>query len=199
MGFWSGDQQLASGQEGLALPGAHPTNEISIEFVIRPKFAVLWFEMYSTNHNEMMHTSQQCNCHDLCKISLWSVKYILNYSTPNFGQISNSTKISLVGWAPALIASGLHLQRECHWHRTCEHWKFTTTITLTHWGRDKMAHLQSQCCCLVIIMVSHYTIMHTLWMKAALPLAKSERKKVYFHWLKWMLHSHWLKLFVSID
>ena len=36
--------------------GACPTNDISIEFEIRPKYAVLWFEMYSTNHNEILHT-----------------------------------------------------------------------------------------------------------------------------------------------
>ena len=45
-------------------------------------------------------TSRQCNCRDVCKISLWSVKYILNQSTANFGQISNSIEISLVGQAP---------------------------------------------------------------------------------------------------
>ena len=52
------------------LPGARPTNDISIEFEIRPKFAVLWFKMYSTDHNEILHTSRQCNCRDVCKISL---------------------------------------------------------------------------------------------------------------------------------
>ena len=31
--------------------GARPTNDISIEFEIRPHLAVLWFEMCSTNHN----------------------------------------------------------------------------------------------------------------------------------------------------
>ena len=58
-------------------PGARPTNDISIEFEIRPKFAVLWFEIYSTDHNEILHTSRQCNCRDVCKISLWSVRHIL--------------------------------------------------------------------------------------------------------------------------
>ena len=55
-----------------------PTNCISIEFEIRPKFAVLWFKMYSTDHNEILHTSRQCNCPDMYKISLWSVEHILN-------------------------------------------------------------------------------------------------------------------------
>ena len=59
-------------------PGARPTNEISIEFEIRPHLAVLWFQMCSTNHNEILHMSRQCNCRDLCKISLWLVKYISN-------------------------------------------------------------------------------------------------------------------------
>ena len=60
------------------MPGARPTNDISIEFEIRPKFAVLWFKICSTDHNEMLHTSRQYNCRDVCKISLLSVKYILN-------------------------------------------------------------------------------------------------------------------------
>ena len=33
-------------------PGARPTNGISIEFVIRPKSEMLWFNMYSTDHYE---------------------------------------------------------------------------------------------------------------------------------------------------
>ena len=59
-------------------PGARPTNDISIEFEIRPKFAVLWFKIYSTDPNDILHTSWQCNCRDVSKISLWSVKHILN-------------------------------------------------------------------------------------------------------------------------
>ena len=49
-------------------PGAYPTNDILIKFEIRPKFAVLRFKMYSTDHNEILHMSRQCNCHDMCKI-----------------------------------------------------------------------------------------------------------------------------------
>ena len=67
-----------------ALPDAHPTNGISIEFEIRPKFPLSWFKMYSTNHNKILHMSRQCNCCDMCKMSLWSAKQILNKSTPNF-------------------------------------------------------------------------------------------------------------------
>ena len=56
-----------------AHPGTRPTNDISIEFVIRPKIAVLWFKIYSTDHNKILHMSRQCNCRDVCKISLnWS-------------------------------------------------------------------------------------------------------------------------------
>ena len=53
--------------------GARPTNDISIEFDIQPKFAVLWFEIYSTDHNAILHTSRQLHCRDVCNISLWSV------------------------------------------------------------------------------------------------------------------------------
>ena len=53
--------------------GARPTKDISIEFKIQPKFAVLWFEIYSTDHNEILHTSRQLHCREVCKILLWSV------------------------------------------------------------------------------------------------------------------------------
>ena len=33
-----------------------PTSDISIEFEIRLKFALLWFEIYSTDHNDIFHT-----------------------------------------------------------------------------------------------------------------------------------------------
>ena len=59
-------------------PGARPTNDISIKFEIRPKFEVLWFKMYSSDHNEILHISPRCNCRDMCKILLWSVEHILN-------------------------------------------------------------------------------------------------------------------------
>ena len=48
--------------------GTRPTNDISIELEIWPKYAVLWFKIYSTDHNEILHTSLQCNCCDMCKI-----------------------------------------------------------------------------------------------------------------------------------
>ena len=58
--------------------GVRPTNNISIEFEIRLKFALLWINTYSTDHNEILHTSRQLHCRDVCKISLRSVKHILN-------------------------------------------------------------------------------------------------------------------------
>ena len=82
------------------ISGACPTNHISIEFEIWPNFGVLQFRIYLPDHNEILHTSWQLHCHDMCKISLWSVEYILNQGTANFGRISNSIEISFVGWAP---------------------------------------------------------------------------------------------------
>ena len=35
-------------------PGARPTNCISIEFEIRSEFGVLWFEIWSTDHNTFL-------------------------------------------------------------------------------------------------------------------------------------------------
>ena len=64
--------------ETRASPGACPTNDISMECEIQPKFAVLWFKMYSTDHKEILHTSQQFNSRDMCKILLWSADHILN-------------------------------------------------------------------------------------------------------------------------
>ena len=37
-------------------PGSRPTNDISIEFEIRPKFGGLCFQTYSTDPNEFLHT-----------------------------------------------------------------------------------------------------------------------------------------------
>ena len=100
--------------------GVRPTNDISIKFEIQPKFVVLWFKMYSTDHNEILHTSRQCNCRDVSEISLWLVEYILNQSTANFGRISNLILISLVGRAPGICrwnlqVPNLELPWDCSW------------------------------------------------------------------------------------
>ena len=67
--------------------GARPTNDITIQFKIRPKFQVLWYKIYATNHSEIrpwtdhseiLHTSRQLHCRDVHKISLWSVDHISN-------------------------------------------------------------------------------------------------------------------------
>ena len=58
--------------------GAHPTNDISITFEIQPKFAVLWFVIYSADQKTILHTSWQCNCRGVRKISLWSVEQNVN-------------------------------------------------------------------------------------------------------------------------
>ena len=65
-------------QQTCSDSGARLANDISTELEIRPKDAVLWFKMYSIDHNEILHTSLLCNCRDVCKISLWSLQYILN-------------------------------------------------------------------------------------------------------------------------
>ena len=54
-------------------PGACRTHNISIEFEIRPKFMI-----YSTNHNNILDTSQQSHCRDECKISQSTVDHIPN-------------------------------------------------------------------------------------------------------------------------
>ena len=57
-------------------PGARPTNDISIEFEIWPKFDGMWLKTYCTDHNKILYTSRQCNCRGVCKISLLPVEYI---------------------------------------------------------------------------------------------------------------------------
>ena len=58
-------------------PGASPTNVISIDFKIRSKSVVPWIKIYSTDHNEILHSSRQLHSSDVCKISLWSVGYVM--------------------------------------------------------------------------------------------------------------------------
>ena len=70
-------------------PGHHPTSDNSIKCEIRPKFEVILFKIYSTNNNEILHMSQQWHYCDICKILLWSVDQVLNYSNPNFDRILN--------------------------------------------------------------------------------------------------------------
>ena len=83
-------------------PGARPTNDVSIEFKIQWNFVMVLFITYSADHNEILHTSRQIHCRDVCKIPLWLAEYILNQSTAYFGLISNSIEISLVGRAPVM-------------------------------------------------------------------------------------------------
>ena len=52
---------------------------------------------YSQPVTKFLHTSRQLHCREVCKISLWSVEYISNKSTANFGGISISIEIKLVG------------------------------------------------------------------------------------------------------
>ena len=56
--------------------------------------------MYSADRNRILHTSWQCSCRDVCKISLWLAEYLMNKTITKFHCISNSIKTSLVGQAP---------------------------------------------------------------------------------------------------
>ena len=79
--------------------GGRPTNDISIAIEIQWKFLMLLFITYSADHNEIVHKSQQRNCPNVCKISLWLVGHVLNQSTPNY-----SIEIPLVGRTPGYIS-----------------------------------------------------------------------------------------------
>ena len=79
-------------QMAVTCPGPRSTNDILIEFKIRPKFEVLWFKKYSADYNKILNTSWQDNCCDLSKILLQLFEIILNYSTPNFDRIRIRSK-----------------------------------------------------------------------------------------------------------
>ena len=79
-----------------ARPGARPTNGISIEFEIRPTFAVLWFECAQPI------TTKFCTPHDgvtvgreVCATLLWSVEYVMNKSITAFHWISVYQSLTL--------------------------------------------------------------------------------------------------------
>ena len=65
--------------EGVGLvnapPDPRPTNDISIEFEIRPVFEVFWFKMHSTITTKVStrHDSVTLVTRDVCRISLWSI------------------------------------------------------------------------------------------------------------------------------
>ena len=50
---------------------------------------MFWFEICSTNDNDILHISRSFDSRNVCKIWLWSVEYISNQSTANFGPISS--------------------------------------------------------------------------------------------------------------
>ena len=112
-------------------PGPRPTNDISIDLEIRSKFQVQWFKMYSTDHNKILHTSWQCNCCDFSKISLWSIEYIFNYSTPTFDRISNSIEMLLLGWGPGLFMVQPIPPRQC-WPLRVANTGDMSSISVTH-------------------------------------------------------------------
>ena len=85
-------------------PAAHPTNDIPIKFEIRPKFEVLWFKMYSSDYNKILHMSWQCNCCNVCKILLWTAEHVSNYSTPNF-EFDRNTFSGTGAWCPIALVN----------------------------------------------------------------------------------------------
>ena len=113
--------------------------------------------MYSTDHNEILHTSRQCYCRDVCKISLWSVEQILNYSTPNFDRISNSIEIPLVGQAPRYCVTTLRWMPR---NFTIEK---STLVQVMAWCRQATSHYMSQCWS---IFMSPYGMTRPQWVES---------------------------------
>ena len=57
-------------------------------------------------HSHDSYTVVMCAKFRRDKISLWLEEYVLNQSNANFGRISNSIEISVVGRVPGLVALG---------------------------------------------------------------------------------------------
>ena len=77
-------------------PGARPTNDILVNQIRNcMKFCNVLF------HNILGKSQPHKHYSDVCKISLWLVEHILNQSTTNFYEISNSVEITLVERVPA--------------------------------------------------------------------------------------------------
>ena len=88
-------------------PGARPTDGFLVEFGIRSGFRVLWLEVCLADRRGILHMSRQLHCRGVCGILWWSVEYILGRSTADFGRISNSIGVSLVGRAPGVTQAGI--------------------------------------------------------------------------------------------
>ena len=136
-------------------PGTHPTKGISIEYEIQSKFAVLWLKTCPTDHNEIMHSSRQCYSCDICKISLWSAKYVMNKSDTvslnfelDFYYLTVNTNarmrtlwheqsglcLNIKTVFPGMGISSIKVR----WLWDCFIFMIGIPILLTHWGRDKM-------------------------------------------------------------
>ena len=88
---WRGKHSRHMRNPQFYISGASSTKGISIKFAIRSK--LIWSTCSSLKYAQPI-TNKFCTCHDMCKILLWSVEYILYQSTANFGRISNSIEIS---------------------------------------------------------------------------------------------------------
>ena len=121
-------------------PGAPPTNGIAIEVEIQPKFGVLWVIMCFTNYNAILHTSHNCSCRNVCKISLWSVEYIFNQENSKFWKICEFVQNTVSGtgarcWMyrapihcslfnlPQLEVNIIYIQKHIHiwWYNVMSH------------------------------------------------------------------------------
>ena len=87
---------------------------ISIDFEIRSKFGGPWVKVWSTNHNETVHTSRQTLT--FAKCFLWSVDYLMNKS---IGEVSLNFEFD------GNIASGTGAKRVNYSHLPCTACKFT--------------------------------------------------------------------------
>ena len=78
-------------------PGVRPTHNISIEFKIQPKFAVLWLKMYSTNHNEILYTAQHVQNFVVIGWTYFEFEHSIFWSNLEFVR---NTISGMGAWAP---------------------------------------------------------------------------------------------------
>ena len=106
--------------------GAHPTNDISIEFETRPKFALLWFKMYSTDHSKLLHTSRQ---HNFVVIGEAYSKLEHSKFWSNFGFDRNSVS-GTDAWPPLRLFTA-----NCH-RVCCQRPRFCELVVIAMWHID---------------------------------------------------------------
>ena len=83
----------------------------------------LKFKMGLIDHNEILHTSRQFHCRDVCKISMWSVENISDQINAKFCGISNIYIYSCWMIGTMYLGSRISIQMITPSHQITNHMK----------------------------------------------------------------------------